>query len=107
MGTAPGFLPGILDRNLIDEILLVSEDEAFSTCRDLAQKEGILVGISSGAAVCAALRLARDPTHADMVIVAMLCDSGERYLSVEGLFDGGVDHPPAGDFLKSWETPNE
>jgi cysteine synthase A len=88
MGTAPGFMPGILQRDLIDEILLVSEDEAFHTCRELAQKEGILVGISSGASVCAALRLSGDPAHADMVIVAMLCDSGERYLSVEGLFVG-------------------
>jgi len=88
MGTAPGFMPGILQRDLIDEILLVSEDEAFHTCRELAQKEGILVGISSGASVCAALKLSGDPAHADMVIVAMLCDSGERYLSVEGLFVG-------------------
>jgi len=88
MGTAPGFMPGILDRSLIDEILLVSEDEAFHTCRELARKEGILVGISSGASVCAALNLSRNPTHADMVIVAMLCDSGERYLSVDGLFVG-------------------
>jgi len=86
MGTAPGFMPGILDRNLIDEILLVSEDEAFHTCRELARREGILVGISSGAAVCAALRLSGEPAHADMVIVVMLCDSGERYLSVDGLF---------------------
>ena len=97
MGTAPGFMPGILQRDLIDEILLVSEDEAFHTCRELAQKEGILVGISSGASVCAALRLSRDPAHADMVIVAMLCDSGERYLSVEGLFCGDADGPSAGD----------
>jgi cysteine synthase A len=88
MGTAPGFLPGIVDRDLIDDISLVSEEDAFRTCRELARKEGILVGISSGASVCAALRMARDPAFADMVIVAMLCDSGERYLSVEGLFDG-------------------
>jgi cysteine synthase A len=88
MGTAPGFMPGILDRDLIDEILLVSEDDAFATCRELARKEGILVGISSGASVCAALRLARSPAYDDKVIVCMLCDSGERYLSVDGLFDG-------------------
>jgi cysteine synthase A len=88
MGTAPGFIPGILDRDLIDEILLVSEDDAFTTCRELARKEGILVGISSGASVCAALRLARSPAYDDKVIVCMLCDSGERYLSVDGLFDG-------------------
>jgi cysteine synthase A len=88
MGTAPGFMPGILDRELIDEILLVSEKDAFETCRELAHKEGILVGISSGASVCAALRLARSSEYHDKVIVCMLCDSGERYLSVEGLFDG-------------------
>jgi cysteine synthase A len=88
MGTAPGFLPGIVDRDLIDEISLVSENDAFRACRELAKEEGILVGISSGASVCAALRMSRDPAFADMVIVAMLCDSGERYLSVDGLFGG-------------------
>jgi cysteine synthase A len=88
MGTAPGFLPGIVDRDLIDEITLVSEEDAFRTCREIAKKEGILVGISSGASVCAASRMSEDPAFADMVIVAMLCDSGERYLSVEGLFAG-------------------
>jgi len=88
MGTSPGFMPGIMDTDLIDEILLVSEAEAFHTCRELAQKEGILVGISSGASVCAALKLSKDSAHANMVIVAMLCDSGERYLSVDGLFVG-------------------
>jgi len=87
MGTAPGFMPGILDRELIDEILLVSEDEAFATCRELARKEGILVGISSGASVCAALRLARTAAYDGKTIVCMLCDSGERYLSVDGLFE--------------------
>jgi cysteine synthase A len=86
MGTAPGFVPKILDRSLIDEIMLVSESDAFRTCRELARTEGILVGISSGASVCAALRLARKPDLRDGVIVCMLCDSGERYLSVEGLF---------------------
>jgi cysteine synthase A len=88
MGTAPGFMPGIVKehRSLIDEIRLVSEDQAFRTCRELAEKEGILVGISSGASIHAALELARDPALADTVIVAILCDSGERYLSVEGLF---------------------
>jgi cysteine synthase len=92
MGTAPGFIPGILDKDLIDEIRTVSEDDAFQTCRDLARREGILVGISSGASVRAALELARKPEYEDRVIVCMLCDSGERYLSVEGLFDGeGVE----------------
>jgi len=88
MGTAPGFVPGVLDRDLIDEILLVSEEDAFATCRELARREGILVGISSGASVRAAMELSRMPENAGKVIVCMLCDSGERYLSVEGLFDG-------------------
>lgn len=87
MGTAPGFLPGILDRALIDEMMLVSEDEAFSMCRRIARTEGILVGISSGASVTAALRLSRMEENRGKVIVAMLCDSGERYLSVEGLWE--------------------
>jgi cysteine synthase A len=86
MGTAPGFMPGVLDRALIDEIRTVSEEDAFRTCRDLAETEGILVGISSGASVRAALELARDPALEGAVIVCVLCDSGERYLSVEGLF---------------------
>jgi cysteine synthase A len=87
MGTAPGFVPGVLDRDLLDDIVLVSEEDAFRTCRELARSEGILVGISSGASVCAALRLARDSAYAGQTVVCMLCDSGERYLSVEGLFD--------------------
>jgi cysteine synthase A len=87
MGTAPGFMPGILDRDLLDDILLVSVPEAFQTCRDMAKKEGVLVGISSGASVTAALRLAGSLENEGKVIVAILCDSGERYMSVEGLFD--------------------
>lgn len=86
MGTSPGFSPEILDRDLIDEMMLVSEVDAFTTCREMARKEGILVGISSGAAVRAALRLAQMPEHDTRVIVCMLTDSGERYLSVEGLY---------------------
>jgi cysteine synthase len=87
MGTSPGFLPRILDRDLIDEMMLVSEDEAFGMCREVARTEGILVGISSGASIAAALRLARMDEHAGKTIVCMVTDSGERYLSVEGLFD--------------------
>lgn len=87
MGTAPGFVPGVLDRDLIDEIALVSEADAFRTCREMARDEGVLVGISSGASVCAALRLAAEPRNADKVIVCMLCDTGERYLTVDDLFE--------------------
>jgi len=86
MGTAPGFIPGVLDRDLLDDIMLVSEAEAFAMCRRLARVEGVLVGISSGAAVHAALELAGRSENAGKVIVCMLCDSGERYLSVEDLF---------------------
>ena len=64
----------------------MSEEEAFSTTRAMAEREGVLVGISSGAAVHAALRLAEQPENEGKVIVCVLCDSGERYLSVEGLF---------------------
>ena len=91
MGTAPGFMPGVLDRDLIDEIRLVSEEDAFRTCRELAEREGILVGISSGASVRAALELAASPENEGALIVCVLCDSGERYLSVEGLFDRVAD----------------
>jgi len=84
MGTAPGFYPEVLDRDIIDEIRLVSEDEAFSMCRRIAREEGVLVGISSGAAAHAALGIAdEDPGK---VVVCIFADSGQRYLSVEGLF---------------------
>jgi len=88
MGTAPGFVPETLDREVIDDIELVSEDEAFTMCRRIAKTEGILVGISSGAAAAAATRvLGRAENHAKLG-VCVLADTGQRYLSVEGLFDG-------------------
>jgi cysteine synthase A len=86
MGTAPGFVPETLDRSLIDEILLVSEAEAFALCRRIARQEGLLVGISSGAAAHAALEMAKRPGYEDKVIVCIFADTGQRYLSVEGLF---------------------
>ncbi len=86
MGTAPGFIPETLDREIIDEIFLVSEDAAFESCRLLAQKEGILVGISSGAVVKAALEVSKRPENIGKVIVCIMADTGQRYLSVEGLF---------------------
>jgi cysteine synthase A len=87
MGTAPGFVPETLDREIIDEIFLVSEDEAFETCRRLARTEGILVGISSGAAAYAALQVAQRAENAGKVSVCVFADTGQRYLSVEGLFE--------------------
>ena len=86
MGTAPGFIPETLDREIIDEIFLVSEDEAFERCRQLAKSEGILVGISSGAVAQAALSVARRPENAGKLIVGIFADTGQRYLSVDGLF---------------------
>jgi len=87
MGTAPGFVPETLDRDVIDEILLVSEDEAFTMCRSLASVEGVLVGITSGATAHAAVAVAKRPGNEDKVIVCVFADTGQRYLSVEGLFD--------------------
>lgn len=86
MGTAPGFVPDTLDRDIIDEITLVSEEQAFQMCRDIARQEGLLVGISSGAVAHAAIEIARRPAHAGQVIVGIFADTGQRYLSVEGLF---------------------
>lgn len=87
MGTAPGFVPETLDREIIDEIYLVGEDEAFETCRKLARTEGVLVGISSGAAIYGAMQVAKRKENTGKVIVCILADTGQRYLSVEGLFD--------------------
>ena len=87
MGTAPGFVPEILEREIIDEIYLVSEAEAFETVRQLARSEGILVGISSGAAAFAAAEIAKRQENKAKKIVCIFADTGQRYLSVEGLFD--------------------
>jgi cysteine synthase A len=89
MGTAPGFVPGILDRDLLDEIVLVSEADAFEGCRRIARTEGLLVGITSGAAAVAAERIAARPDFEGKTIVCTFCDTGQRYLSVEGLFATG------------------
>jgi cysteine synthase A len=86
MGTAPGFVPETLDRELIDDFYLVSEAEAFQTCRDLANVEGLLVGITSGASAYAASKLAEQPENLGKTIICVFADTGERYLSVEGLF---------------------
>lgn len=86
MGTAPGFYPETLDREMIDEIYLVSEAEAFDMCRKIARAEGILVGISSGAVAQAMLAVAQRKSNAGKVIVGVFADTGQRYLSVDGLF---------------------
>lgn len=85
-GIGANFVPEVLDLSLVDEIIPVEGEAAFSTTRTLAQKEGILAGITSGAAVWAALQLAKRPEFAGKTIVTLLPDSGERYLST-GIFD--------------------
>lgn len=80
-GISAGFIPAILNTNIYDEIIAVSNEDAFATGRSVAHKEGVLVGISSGAAVHAAIQLARRPENTGKTIVALLPDSGDRYLS--------------------------
>ncbi len=80
-GIGAGFVPDILDRSLIDEVLQVTDDEALEIAKQLARKEGISCGISCGAAMAAALKVAARPESAGKVIVTVLPDSGERYLS--------------------------
>ena len=80
-GIGANFVPENLDRSVLDEVLTVTDADAYATGRELARTEGILVGITSGAAVWAAAQLARQPENAGKTIVALLPDSGERYLS--------------------------
>lgn len=82
-GIGANFIPAILDQTLIDEIIPVADDDAYAVCREAAKKEGILVGISSGAALWAARELALRPENAGKNIVVILPDSGERYMSVD------------------------
>lgn len=84
-GIGAGFVPEILDRAVIDEIATVSLEDAVAAARLIAREEGILVGISSGAALAVALRYAKMPENCGKMIVALLADSGERYLSA-GLY---------------------
>lgn len=80
-GIGAGFVPDVLDTTLYDEVITVESDDAFATGREIGREEGVLVGISSGAAVWAALELAKRPENEDKTIVAILPDTGERYLS--------------------------
>ena len=80
-GIGAGFVPQVLDTGVYDEIIAVENDDAFATGKEIGKQEGVLVGISSGAAVWAALELARRPENAGKTIVALLPDTGDRYLS--------------------------
>lgn len=80
-GIGAGFVPGVLDAKIYDEIITVENEDAFATGKRIGRSEGILVGISSSAAVWAALQLAKRPENAGKTIVALLPDTGERYLS--------------------------
>lgn len=80
-GIGAGFVPSVLNTNVYDEIIPVKNEDAFTTGREIASKEGILVGISSGAALFAAAQLARRPENEGKTIVVLLPDSGDRYLS--------------------------
>jgi cysteine synthase A len=80
-GIGPGFVPDVLNRSILDEIIKVKNEEAFATSRKLAKTEGLLVGISSGAAAFAATELAKRPENKGKTIVVVLPDTGERYLS--------------------------
>ena len=80
-GIGAGFVPGVLDTSVYDEVVTVREEEAYAAARRMAREEGVLVGISSGAALHAALQIAARPQNAGKTVVVFLPDSGERYLS--------------------------
>lgn len=80
-GIGAGFVPDVLNRRIYDEIITVTDEDAAEACKKMSRTEGVLVGISSGAAVWAAIRLAKRPENEGKTIVTILADSGERYLS--------------------------
>lgn len=82
-GLGAGFVPAVLTRQILDEVITVTEEDAFKTAREVAKQEGILCGISSGAAVWAALQVARRPENTGQTLVVILPSSGERYLNTE------------------------
>ena len=88
-GIGAGFVPGVLNTKAYDEVIQCAVPDAFEMARRLARTEGVLVGISAGADVWAALQVAKRPEFAGKTIVTVLCDTGERYLTVPGLYDEG------------------
>ena len=84
-GIGAGFVPAVLNTDIIDEIITVTNEQAFETARQLALQEGLLVGISAGANIHAALQVAGRPANKGKTVVTVLCDTGERYLST-GLY---------------------
>lgn len=86
-GIGAGFVPDTLNTDIYDEIIKIKNEEAFATSKELAKTEGLLVGISSGAAVYAALTVAKRPENSGKIIVALLPDTGERYLSIPMFID--------------------
>jgi cysteine synthase A len=87
LGIGPGFVPRLFDRELMDDIVTVRVDDAFAACRQIADREGLLVGITSGASAHVALDLARRPENAGKTIVIVFADAGQGYMSVDGLFE--------------------
>ena len=81
-GIGAGFIPDNLDKSVLDDVVLIENDEAFEMSSRMAKEEGILMGISAGANVAAAVKIASDPLMAGKTIVTIICDTGERYLSI-------------------------
>jgi cysteine synthase A len=82
-GIGAGFIPGVLRLDLVDEIIKVSSEDAKKTAQRLAKEEGIVVGISAGAATWAALEVAKRKENRNKMVVVILCDTGERYLTTD------------------------
>ncbi|MDX2253317.1 MAG: cysteine synthase A [Nitrospira sp.] len=85
-GIGAGFIPRVLNRKILDRVITVTDDEAYQTAKQLSKKEGLLVGISAGANVCAAQKVA-DELGPGKNVVTILCDTGERYISIEKYFN--------------------
>ena len=81
-GIGAGFVPDVLDRSVVDEVIAVGDEDALATARAAAEREGLLIGISAGAAFHAALEVAARPEMAGKRIITIACDGGERYMSL-------------------------